>query len=226
MGAELLAGTPLLDRVEESSGLFCVHLAASRALQHKADLYYEYMEVQRGGTPMWGSHGGGGAAAALPHHAAAPQKAASGFCLCWEGGEDWGGRIPWDPRPRPSVRRSSECCSCLFPGPPAPPAWLHKSLWGGHLCGVAAPALIHPPPPPFIPSPSSNPQRFGFPRGGLSSAPRRLLFFFCLLAILGLKAAFWRGELLGCHAPSAPPPNHQSRGVELNPFPTPRRESC
>lgn len=177
MGAELLAGTPLLDRVEESSGLFRVHLAASQALQHKADLYYEYMEVQRGGTPMWGSHGGGGAAAALPHHAAAPQKAASGFCLCWEGGEDWGGRIPWDPRPRPSVRRSSECCSCLFPGPPAPPAWLHKSLWGGHLCGVAAPALIHPPPPPFIPSPSSNPQRFGFPRGGLSSAPRRLLFF-------------------------------------------------
>lgn len=97
MGAELLAGTPLLDRVEESSGLFCVHLAASRALQHKADLYYEYMEVQRGRTPMWGSHGGGGAAAALPHHAAAPQKAANGFCLCWEVGGGLGGGDPLGP---------------------------------------------------------------------------------------------------------------------------------
>lgn len=178
MGAELLAGTPLLDRVEESSGLFCVHLAASRALQHKADLYYEYMEVQRGGTPMWGSHGGGGAAAALPHHAAAPQKAASGFCLCWEVGGGLGGG--GSPGTHARVRLSAAALSVV----PAFSQGLPLRLLGSinHSGGAISVASrrqhrFTPPPPPFIPSPSSNPQRFGFPRGGLSSAPRRLLFF-------------------------------------------------
>ena len=97
MGAELLAGTPLLDRVEESSGLFCVHLAASRALQHKADLYYEYMEVQRGGTPMWGSHGGGGRRRRFPTTQQPPKKQPTGFVCAVRWGEDCGGGDPLGP---------------------------------------------------------------------------------------------------------------------------------
>lgn len=210
MGAELLAGTPLLDRVEESSGLFCVHLAASRALQHKADLYYEYMEVQRGGTPMWGSHGGGGRRRRFPTTQQPPKKQPAGFVCAGRWGEDWGGRIPWDPRPRPSVRRSSECCSCLFPGPPAPPAWLHKSLWGGHLCGVAAPALIHPPPssPPLPPTLSV----LGFPGGaqlGSTAAP----FFFLPFSHFGVKSCVlaWGAAGLPRSVCAPPQPSEQRR---------------
>ena len=97
MGAELLAGTPLLDRVEESSGLFCVHLAASRALQHKADLYYEYMEVQRGGTPMWGSHGGGGGGGGASPPRSSPPKSSQRVLFVLGGGGGLGGADPLGP---------------------------------------------------------------------------------------------------------------------------------
>lgn len=178
MGAELLAGTPLLDRVEESSGLFRVHLAASQALQHKADLYYEYMEVQRGGTPMWGSHGGGGGGGGASPPRSSPPKSSQRVLFVLGGGGRIGGG--GSPGTHGRVRLSAAALSVV----PAFSQGLPLRLLGSinHSGGAISVASrrqhrFTPPPPPFIPSPSSNPQRFGFPRGGLSSAPRRLLFF-------------------------------------------------
>ena len=130
-------------------------------------------------------------------------------------------RIPWDPRSRPSVRRSSQCCSAFSQGP-------QLRLLGSINHSEGGPSLwrrgASSDPPSFIPLPSIQPSVFWVSQGRLRLVLQWLFgVFFPLLFnhFGGLKAAF-RGAALRPH----PQPSERRRFIESQPGMGEQSKSC